>query len=425
MATTGFAAIRSALANDNYRYYATSNILSHFGTWIQRVGMGWLAWELTESPFWLGVIGFADMVPAVVLAPFAGAIADRVNRLRGIQFTQSLALIQSIILAALAFTGDATIEWLVALALFRGVIMAFNQPMRFSLLPSLIERKDLPSAIAINSMSFNLARFLGPMLSAGIIALWGVAVAFALNALSFFIFIIALYAIKLVIPPRDNKKPLGNIPREILEGVQYCLHTRGVAQVFVILAGVAIFGRAFTELLPGFADGVFNRGVEGLGYLHSAMGCGAILGSVFLARRGTIIGMARLVAIYTAVIGVSLILFATTSNFWFALGSVFVCGFAMVVVGVGEQQLIQNTISGDVRGRVMSLYGMMSRGGTAAGALIMGVIGEALGIQWPVVIGGALMLVLCLWVFSRRKFLADALERDSSEERFSGKPGFQ
>ena len=103
MPKSGFDAVKGALANDNYRYYAAGNVLSHFGTWIQRVGMGWLAWELTRSPFWLGAVGFADMVPAMILAPFAGAIADRVNRLKGIQFTQFLALLQALLLEMLCY----------------------------------------------------------------------------------------------------------------------------------------------------------------------------------------------------------------------------------------------------------------------------------------------------------------------------------
>ncbi len=425
MSSPGFGAIRSALANDNYRYYATGNVLSHFGTWIQRVGMGWLAWELTESPFWLGAIGFADMVPAMILAPFAGAIADRVNRLKGIQYTQVLLLLQALVLSVLAFTGTVSIWWLFGLALFRGIVVSFNQPMRFSLLPSLVERKDLPSAIAINSISFNLARFLGPVLASGIIALWGAGTAFAINAASFLIFIITLYAIDLVIPPRDEKKPLRNIPREIGEGVQYCLRTAGIAQVFVILAVVAFFGRAFAELLPGFADGVFGWGVTGLGYFHAAMGCGAILGSLYLARRGMVAGMTRITAGAVALVGISLMLFAGTGNFYFAVLCAGFAGLGLVVVGVGEQQLIQNSITGEVRGRVMSLYGLMMRGGTALGSLCMGILGEWLGISWPVVIGGAMLLLLFAWMLSRRRYLEKSLERTPDEDSFSGKPGFK
>ncbi|MEK9930637.1 MAG: MFS transporter [Rhodospirillaceae bacterium] len=412
MPTSGFDAVKSALANDNYRYYAAGNVLSHFGTWIQRVGMGWLAWELTESPFWLGAIGFADMVPAMLLAPFAGAIADRVNRLKGIQYTQLLALLQALILAFLAYTNTATIWWLFCLALFRGVVMSFNQPMRFSLLPSLVERRDLPSAIAINSISFNLARALGPVLASFIIAIWGVGTAFFINALTFLIFIISLYAIDLVIPPRDKNNSLWNIPREIADGMRYCLQTAGIGQVFIILAVVAFFGRAFAELLPGFADGVFGWGVQGLGYFHAAMGCGAILGSIYLARRGMVTGMTRITGISVSLVGISLILFAGSDNFYFAVCCAGFAGLALVMIGVGEQQLIQNSISSEVRGRVMAFYGLMMRGGTAMGSMCMGVMGEWLGISWPVFIGGVVLLILCGWIFSIRGFLEKSLEKN-------------
>ena len=413
MPTSGFDAVKSALANDNYRYYAAGNVLSHFGTWIQRVGMGWLAWELTESPFWLGAIGFADMVPAMLLAPFAGAIADRVNRLKGIQYTQLLALLQALILAFLAYTNTATIWWLFCLALFRGVVMSFNQPMRFSLLPSLVERRDLPSAIAINSISFNLARALGPVLASFIIAIWGVGTAFFINALTFLIFIISLYAIDLVIPARDKNNSLWNIPREIADGMRYCLQTAGIGQVFIILAVVAFFGRAFAELLPGFADGVFGWGVQGLGYFHAAMGCGAILGSIYLARRGMVTGMTRITGISVSLVGISLILFAGSDNFYFAVCCAGFAGLALVMIGVGEQQLIQNSISSEVRGRVMAFYGLMMRGGTAMGSIGMGVMGEWLGISWPVFIGGVVLLILCGWIFSIRGFLEQSLEKKS------------
>ena len=139
--------------------------------------------------------------------------------------------------------------------------MSFNQPKRFSLLPSLVERGDFRSAIAINSIPFNLARSLGPVLASFIIAIWGVGSAFFINALAFLIFIISLYAIDLVIPPRDKNKSLWNIPREIADGMRYSLRTAGIGQVFIILAVVAFFGRALAELLPGFADGVFGWGV--------------------------------------------------------------------------------------------------------------------------------------------------------------------
>jgi len=409
MAQAGLSAIRSAFGNRNYAIYMMGNTPSHFGSWIQRVGMGWLAWQLTKSGFWLGVVAVAELAPSMVLAPFAGALADRINRLTGLKVTQSLAMAQALALCAVAALGP-TIEWLVSLSVARGIIMSFNQPFRFSILPSLVDRKDLSAAVGINSLSFNIARVLGPAVAALIIKLWGVSAAFAFNAASFLGFIVVLFCVRIQLPPRREAKPVSNIPAEILESILYCLRAPGIAQMFLLLTVVALCGRAYVELLPGFADGVFHRGVEGLGTMHAAAGLGAIVGSVLLARRGTVIGLTRIVSWVVLVLGVALLLFASTSYYWFAVACVSVTGFATVVVGVGEQQLLQNGVAGDLRGRVMSLYGMISRGAPAIGAFLMGSASSFVGLQWPVAVGGLFCLALCVWALRCGPSFAPSLE---------------
>ncbi len=410
---SGLSAIRSALSNRNFAYYTAGNILSHFGSWIQRIAMGWLAWQLEESGFWLGVVAVSELAPAVILAPFAGVMADRVDRLRGIRSTQALALLQAAALATVTYLGHASIAWLIALAFVRGFIMAFNQPFRFAVLPSLVDRKDLPSAIAINSLSFNAARILGPVVAAWIIAQWGVATAFTVNALTFLVFIVALFAVRLENPFKAEPRPLRNVPFEILEGIRYCVRMPGIAQMFFLMAVVAMCGRAYVELMPGFADDVFARGVDGLGILHSAIGGGAIVASVLLTMRGGIAGLVRLVAWMVLVVGIGLIGFTATASFWFAVVSAALTGFGMVIVGVGEQQLIQNAVEGHVRGRVMSLYGMISRGGPALGALLMGAASEWVGLRIPVALGGLVCFGMCFWVMARSRDMATALEGEA------------
>lgn len=411
MASTGFTAIRSAFGNRNYALYMMGNTPSHFGGWVQRVAIGWLVWELTKSGFWLGVVAVAELAPSMVLAPFAGAVADRINRLTGLKVTQSLAMFQALALCAVATVGP-TIEWLVALSFARGVINSFNQPLRFSILPSLVERKDLSAAVGINSLSFNTARVLGPAVAAFIIKFWGAPTAFALNAASFLIFIVILFCLTIELPPRREPKPVSNIPAEILEGILYSLRAPGIAQMFVLLTVVAVCGRAYVELLPGFADGVFGRGVEGLGTMHAAAGVGAIVGSVLLARRGTVVGLTRIVSWMVLLLGITLCLFASTANYWLAVFCVGVTGFALTIVGVGEQQLLQNAVAGNLRGRVMSFYGMINRGGPAIGAFLMGAASSFVGLQWPVAVAGAICLALCVWALRRARQFAPALERD-------------
>lgn len=412
----GTDAIRSALANPNYRYYAIGSFCSHLGTWVQRVAVGWLAWELTRSGFWLGIVAFADLAPTVVLAPIAGVVADRVNRLNGSRMTQSLAAVQAVILWGMAFAGWLNIEWLVALVLVQGVIMAFNQPLRFAIIPSLVERKDLGSAIAINSISFNFARLAGPAAAGVLIAQSGVALAFLVNAVSYAIFIASLFVIHPDMPPRGAAKPLREVPAEILEGIQYCIRSPGVGPMFILLGVYAVFGRAYSELLPKFADAVFAYGVVGFSMLTVATGAGSVAASVVLASRGTVVGLTNFVAWNILLLSTALVMLTATTTIWVGLFSVFLAGFSMLCVGVGEQTLLQNSLSSDVRGRVMSLYGMVSRGGPAFGALAIGWVSDYIGLRWPVFLAALICFALWLWVLPRRRAMADALEGDSSPE---------
>lgn len=406
----GMESIRSALANPNYRYYAIGSFASHLGTWVQRVAVGWLTWELTHSGFWLGIVAFADLAPTVFLAPICGVVADRVNRLHGSRMTQSLAAVQAVVLWGMAVAGLLTIGWLVALVLVQGVILAFNQPLRFAIIPSLVDRKNLSSAIAINSISFNFARIAGPAVAGTIIALDGVASAFLVNAVTYILFIVSLFVINPPMPPRGAARPLREVPAEILEGVQYCVRTPGLAPMFVLLGVYAVFGRAYSELLPGFADDVFHYGVAGFSMLTAAAGAGSVAASVVLASRGSLVGLTNFVAWNILLLSLALAGLTATANIWVGLFSVFLAGFSMLCVGVGEQTLLQNTLSSDVRGRVMSLYGMISRGGPAVGALAMGWASDSIGLRWPVFSAALICLGLWLWVLPRRRGMAEALE---------------
>lgn len=411
---TGFAAIRSALSNPDYGKYTVGNVCSHLGTWVQRVAVAWLTWKLTESPTWLGIIAFSDMAPTVVLAPLAGAVADRVDRMKAIKVTQTLAMLQAVALSALTFSGLITIDLLLALALTLGAIMAFNQPLRLAIVPSLVPRRDLAAAIAINSLSFNFARIGGPALAGLIIVTWGEAPAFAVNAFSYLIFIAALMLMRVERwQPPSARKPIANIPIEIMEGFRYCVRHPGIAPLLVLLSVVALNGRAHVELLPGFAAIVFGRGADGLAMLTSAMGVGGALGGVWLAQRGAIRGLTALVTANVLLLSAALFGFTATDVFWIALPCLAATGFAMVTVGVGEQTLMQNAVDDAMRGRVLSLYGMVARGGPAFGALIMGMVSEFVGLRWTVAGGAALVLALFVWAWPRRRRMAAALEAEA------------
>ena len=404
-------------ANANFRHYVYGNSFSQFGIWVQRVAVAWLTWELTESPFWLGLMAFADFAPAIVFAPLAGAIADRVDRLRGIKITQALGGLQGIVLVVLTGTGTITVEILLFLTFLLGIVMAFNQPLRLAVIPSLVGSKEMSAAVSVNSLTFNVARISGPAIVGITILGFGIAPCFAICAVSYFIFVIALMFVRLYDQPlATQNKTYRDLPSEIMAGLHYCRSHVGIGPVMVLMAVVAIAGRSYTELLPGFAAAVFDRGADGFALLTGAMGLGAIFGGMTLATRTSVTGLTNYIVINVLVLGFAVIGFALAPAFWAAMIMVCVSGFSQVVVGIGEQTLVQNASDPAMRGRVLSLYGMIGRAGPAIGALIMGGLAEVFGLRWPVMGGAAIMLLFLFWLLPRRKIMAASLECEPSSE---------
>ena len=255
------------------------------GFWMHKVAVGWLAWQLTGSALWLGIIAFADLIPAILIGPIAGAFADRHSRLRINIVCQVLAMIQALILWFLTATDIITIHILLALTLLLAFVLAFNQPARMSLVPSLVRPSDITAAIAVNSVSFNLARFIGPAAAGIVITTMGIAPAFLINALTFVIFIIAMFQLRLP-PQKFSESAAGGIFADILQGFRYAAVHPAIGPLLLIITATSILAAPVLELLPGFADAVFGRGADGLAWLTSASGIGATIGGIWLAKRG-------------------------------------------------------------------------------------------------------------------------------------------
>ena len=407
--------IRSALAHRDFRLFSGGNVASHVGTWVQRMSVGWLAWDLTQSGTWLGIVAFADLFPTVLLAPITGVVAERVERLRALRAVQALNLVQAVLLAGFTLSGAITIEILLILVAVGGTVLAFGQPVRLAIVPSLVARQDLSAAIGINSLIFNGARFVGPMIAGFLILRYGVGWAFAFNAATFVVFLAMLSRIRL--EHREQRalaRGVRNVPGEIADGYAYAARHKGIGPMLIVLTIVAICARPFMELLPGFADAVFGRGAEGLAWLTSAAGLGAMLGGLWLAQRGAVAGLTATTVSCIALLAAMLIGFSATDVFWLALPCLAVAGFAMIVVGAGEQTLLQNAVDPGLRGRVMGLYGMINRGGPAVGALVMGTLSSYVGLQWPVAGGAAICLLVWLWARSRQETMTRALEGEDA-----------
>ncbi len=405
----GLGGVRRALRHRNHFLFAAGMAPSLITLWMQRLAVGWLTWELTHSPAWLGIIAFADLFPAVVLSPLAGALIDRVDPMRPMILSQAVFLAQALILAVLSFAGLLTIESLLALAIVLGLTHPFNTASRHTILPSLVPREDLSVAIAVNSSLYNVARFIGPAAAGAVIVTGGVTWAFACNVLGYLVFLLALFRMD-VAPPERRPRSETTLFGEVAEGWRYTVAHPGIRPVLVLLVITAVVSRPVVDLLPGFAGDVFHRGAGGLAWLTAAMGLGAMLGALWLALRGVLAGLTTITVSAVLVLALALGAFTAMDHFFLALPFLAISGFAMVVNGIGSQTLIQSSVAPAMRGRVMSLYTLIYRGMPALGAVVMGWLAEGLGL--PATLGGGAVLCLVAWGWAarRRRGMAVALE---------------
>jgi MFS family permease len=404
----GFGNIARAFANRNYRVYATGNAISLTGTWLQRAAVLWLAWTLAHSGTWLGLVSFADLFPTVILSPLAGAIADRFERVRVIWLSQCIAMTQAFVLAALTYFDAIDIVGLFALAALMGVANAINQPARLALIPDLVDRASLASAVAINSLIFNGARVIGPAIAGLVIAGGSISLAFALNALSYTAFAVALA--RLDLPPSRRNASERNIIRAMLEGYIYAARHPGIGAMLLLMAITSLGTRGFIEMLPGFADTVFARGPQGYATMTATVGLGAVFGGLWMVRRPAVEGLTSIVFANTVLMSGAVLGFTATAQFWVALPCLWLAGFGLVVSGIGAQTLVQSAVDARMRGRVMALYGMIFRGGPALGAVIMGTLSTHFGLRLPIAAGAILCVLYWLWARLRQNVVARQLE---------------
>jgi MFS family permease len=398
-----------ALRHRNYRLYATGNALSLIGTWMQRLAVGWLAWELSGSPLWLGLIAFADLFPTVLLAPFAGALADSRDRLAIMRTTQALAMAQALVLFATVATGVINVHLLFALSLWLGIVNSFDQPARLSLIAALLPRDDLAHAVALNSVTFNTARFIGPAIAGFLLAVSGAAVVFALNALSFVLFLVILFQLR-VTGPAVPRATDGSFLSRLAGGIHIFIADKGLRTILVLLVCLTIGVRPVNEMLPGFASQVFDVGPTGLAALTAAMGIGSVLGGLSIGATSLSKRLSRMLLLNTFTLGLGVLAFIATTVFWVALPALVLVGFSMSRTAISAQTALHLSVDESLRGRVLSLYGMIFRGGPALGALLVGLASQALGLRWPILAGVVCLAGGWIWAFSRRNTIAASLE---------------
>jgi predicted MFS family arabinose efflux permease len=358
-----------ALRNPNFRLFWSGNFLSNIGTWMQNVAQGWLVLTLTNSAFWLGVVGFAGSIPFLLFTLFGGVVADRVNKRRLLIVTQSVMMVLAFALAALSWLKIITVWEVVGLAFLNGMAMAMNAPSYQALVPRLVKREDLTNAIALNSAQFNMSRILGPTLGGYAMALVGVAGNFFLNGVSF---LAVLWALTRIRYPEQSQSHHPSYMTSLRQGFTYL---RGERQMLVLVwmtAVASLLGIPFLTFIPYFARMQLHAGETGLGWLLAASGLGAVMGAVTVAARGTLRHRGAVIAFGGVVFFAAIVSVCYSHNFALSQCLLLVEGYSAILMISSINVAMQHLASDAMRGRVMSIYATCFLGLPPLGALLAG-----------------------------------------------------
>ncbi|HYR90911.1 MAG TPA: MFS transporter [Terriglobia bacterium] len=388
-----------AFRHRNYRLYFFGQIISLTGTWMQSVAQSWLVYRLTGSASMLGIVGFASQFPVFLLAPVGGSFADSHPRRRSLIVVQVSAMILAVLLAALTFTNRIESWHIVLFASLLGVVSAFDIPIRQSFVVEMVGRDDLMNAIALNSSMMNGARIIGPAVAGVLVAAVGEAWCFLLNAISFLAVIVCLMMI--TVGNRPPAEHPGARLDAIIEGFRFVLRTRPIRALLILLGVVSLVGWPYQVLMPIFAAQILNGGPRGLGLLMGSSGIGALIGALLLAGRQGVRGLGDWVMLSCAGLGVSLVFFAFSRNFWVSMLLLLPVGFCGMVQMASSNTLIQAMVLDQFRGRVMAVYSMMFMGMSPIGALIAGLLANSLGAPLAIAAGAVICVVGALIFRSR------------------------
>jgi hypothetical protein len=392
-----------------FTLYESGMTLYSVTGWIQRVGVGWLAWELTRSTFWLGVMAAADLGPMIVLAPFAGAVADRVDSWKLARTSQFLLMLQALALIALMLSDHMGIYTLLAVSLYTGCLYPFSGAARQTLLPRTVPRAEFATGIAIDSAAFQAARFVGPAIASLLIPFFGVMAAFVVHACGSVVFQTSIAFMRL---PPEEIAPRGhrNILADVGESFAYVRGHRGIGSIFLMMTVVSLLIRPINDMLPGFAGAVFHGDARELAWLTSSVGVGALVSASTIAMRGGVEGLT--LRMFGGLIGLTFATAVLCGTDWLPLGVVGagLYGYMLNTMSTSTQALTQTAVADDMRGRVMSLYMLIFRGVPAIGGVVDGVLAQFVGLRWTFAISATVCGALWLACAPRRHDIALSLE---------------
>ena len=382
----------------NFRLFWFGQTTSLIGSWMQSMAQGWLALELTNNAFLVGLVAAAGSLPVLLFSMHAGVLVDRYQRLRLVIICQALLALEAMLLFWFTWSGHISIGWLLALATFQGIISSAEIPARQSLIVELVGRDDLPRAIALQSSGFNLARIVGPAIAALVIAKLGIAWAFGVNAISYAAVLLSLGLVRL---PPWRPAPKHVRPWEgIRESIAYMRGTPLVAALMKLVTVYSILGVPYLVLMPVFARDRLHLNASGYGLLLACVGIGGLMGALALAAQVSQHAGNRTMAMATYAFPVVLLVLSAVTNSRVAYVLLFIAGVTMIVNSAVTNSLLQYIVPDAMRGRLMAAYSFVVVGlSQTIGAFVAGIVARAFGVQWAIAIGAVVMLAFAIWAF--------------------------
>ena len=388
----------ASLQYRNYRLWFWGQMVSLFGSWMQITAQGFLIYQLTLSPAYLGYVGFAAGIPTWLFMAYGGVVADRMPRRNILIFTQVSMMILAFILAFLAFTGVVQAWHIVILAFFLGIANAFDAPSRQAFVLELVKREDLTNAIALNSTMFNTATAVGPAVAGITYAVFGPAWCFLINGVSFLGVIAALIRMKIKVQPLQKKNGKSTLD-ELKEGIKYTLHHKQIRTLIMLVAVVSVFGISYATLIPAWAINILNGDATTNGYLQSARGVGSLISALFIASLGRFHFKGKLLIFGSFMVPALIIVFALMRWEPLSLLVLVGVGFSVILVFNLANALVQTLVSDELRGRVMGVYTAVFFGLMPIGALIMGTLAENFGSVAAIMTGGMVTIFIVALIY--------------------------
>jgi MFS family permease len=393
----------AALRHRNFAIFWSGALVSNIGTWIQTITVPYVLYKTTDSAAWVGLAGFCQFIPGVLMGPWSGAIADRFDRRRVLITTQTALAFCALGLWGMWEAGVRSPGALVAVVFATGVISALNIPSWQAFVSELVPKEDLLNAVTLNSAQFNAARAIGPALGGLILATLGPSWAFLLNAVSYIAVIGALWLVR--VPVRHAVRTGHRVLRDFVDACRYVRGHHGILMAIVLVFAVAFLANPMLQLSAVFADSVFGAGAAGLGLLTAAFGIGAVVATPLVSSFSVTLGRARLISVSFTWLALSVTAFGLSTELWQGALAMFATGIAYLALIATLNTTVQLSVVEEMRGRVLAVYFMTFTAGYPLGSLLQGWLAQVFSPRATVATAGILLVAIGAVLWSRPEML--------------------